>query len=103
MKTILDPIAQRIFAGFFGAAIFGLSILFGISLINNNTVKADNPSTVNSTGKIQMQVNGFELNNKPAFHILVWDSETGKSKMYNFDGVDKFFVSKYQIPASPLY
>jgi hypothetical protein len=32
-------LAQRIFAGFFGATIFALAILFGISFVNNNPEK----------------------------------------------------------------
>jgi hypothetical protein len=68
-----------------------------------NPAQADNPTVTNNTGKIQMAMDGFSLNGKSAFHIIAWDTETGKSKVYNYDGVSKFTTSNYQLPTSPLY
>ncbi len=84
--------------------LIGIGIAsFGIASITNNSAKADNPTTVNSSGKIMMSESGFLLNGKPVYHILVWDSETGKSKLYGFNGSDKMVEAGYQIPSSPLY
>ena len=88
-----------------GLALVSGTILFGsAALISTiNPAKADNPTTVNSTGKIMMSESGFVLNGKPIYNILVWDTETGKSKLYNFDGVSKLVPPTYQLPSSPLY
>jgi hypothetical protein len=76
---------------------------FGIASISNNSAKADSPNTVNNSGKIQMSATGFELNDKPVYNIVVWDSETGKSITYTFDGLGNMVKAKFQIPSSPLY
>ena len=77
---------------------------FGIASISNNSAKADSPNTVNNSGKIQMSTAGFVLNNNPVYNVLVWDTETGKSKLYNFDrGTNKMVAPSYQLPSSPLY
>lgn len=81
------------------AIIFSFAALF----YSINPAQADNPDNTENSGKIQMHQNGYPLNGKPIYHILVWDSETGKSKIYYFDGVDKFLSAKYQLPTSPLY
>jgi hypothetical protein len=94
------------FVNAFQKIALSLGVLFfgiGVFIYSISPAQADNPTTVNNSGKVQMAVDGFALNGKPAFHILVWDTETGKSKTYNFDGVNKFFVSNYQLPSSPLY
>ncbi len=85
--------------------LIGIGIAsFGIASISNNSAKADSPNTVNSTGKIMMSESGFVLNNSPIYHILVWDTETGKSKLYNYDkSVNKISTPPYQLPSSPLY
>jgi hypothetical protein len=99
MKNSIDVIAQRIFASFFGLALF----TFALGTIINNSAKADNPTTVNSTGKIMMSESGFSHNGKSIYNVLVWDTETGKSKIYGFNGTDRMVVAGYQIPSSPLY
>ena len=85
--------------------LIGIGIAsFGIASISNNSAKADSPNTVNSTGKIMMSESGFLLNGKAMYHILVWDTETGKSKLYNFGTVTgKLTPTDYQLPASPIY
>jgi len=100
MKKSIDVIAQRILATFLGLALF----TFAIGTVMNNSAKADSPNTVNNSGKIQMSTAGFVLNNNPVYNVLVWDTETGKSKLYNFDrGTNKMVAPSYQLPSSPLY
>lgn len=76
---------------------------FGIASISNNSAKADSPNTVNNSGKIMMSESGFSHNGKSIYNVLVWDTETGKSKIYGFNGTDRMVVAGYQIPSSPLY
>ena len=84
--------------------LIGIGIAsFGIASISNNSAKADSPNTVNDSGKIQMSTAGFVLNGKPVYNIIVWDSETGKSKVYTFGSNEKMNVATFQIPSSPLY
>ena len=82
------------------AIIFSCAALFYAI----NPAKADNPMVTNNSGKIQMSESGFVLNGKPIYHILVWDSETGKSKLYGYNSVsNKINNADYQLPSSPLY
>jgi hypothetical protein len=85
--------------------LIGIGIAsFGIASISNNSVKADSPNTVNNTGKIQMSTAGFVLNGNPVYNVLVWDTESGKSKLYNFDrGTNNMVAPSYQLPSSPIY
>jgi hypothetical protein len=85
--------------------LIGIGIAsFGIASISNNSAKADSPNTVNSTGKIMMSESGFLLNGTAMYHVLVWDTETGKSKLYNYNrNTAKMNSSEYQLPTSPLY
>ncbi len=100
MKNSIDVVAQRIFATFFGLALF----TFALGTVINNSAKADNTSTINGTGKIMMSESGFLMNGVPFYHILVWDTETGKSKLFVFDkNTTKMITPSYQLPASPLY
>jgi len=55
----------------------------------------------NAVGKIMMYQNSFVYNNQYYYNILVWDSETGKSKLYYTNS--KEWVLDTQLPASPLY
>jgi len=82
-----------------GAGIF----LFGAASFFNNPVKADHVAQTNGMGKIMMSESGFLMNGKPVYHVLVWDSETGKSKIYGFNGINKMVAADYQLPSSPLY
>jgi len=85
--------------------LIGIGIAsFGIASVSNNSAKADSPGMSENTGKIQMSAAGFELNGNPVYNILVWDTESGKSKLYNFDrGTNKIVAPSYQLPSSPLY
>jgi hypothetical protein len=104
MKNSIDSAAQRIFAKLAGTALIIFATLFGIASITNNIAKADNPTTINNSGKYQMSAAGFELNGKPIYNIVVWDTETGKSKIYGFNSTtSKMQTDSYQLPSSPLY
>jgi len=85
--------------------LIGIGIAsFGIASITNNSAKADNPTTVNNSGKYQMSSVGFVINSKIAYQVLVWDTETGKSKIYGFNATTgKMVAESFNIPSSPLY
>ena len=84
--------------------LIGIGIAsFGIASIINNSAKADNPSTVNNSGKYQMSSVGFEINGKPVYNIIVWDSETGKSKIYTYANNGEIIAATFKLPAAPLY
>ncbi len=84
--------------------LLGLSaLIFALGSIIHNPLKADMPNQTSSTGKIMMQQNSFVHNGNYYFHILVWDTETGKSKQYNFiKETSKYGVAPYQLPTVPL-
>ena len=84
--------------------LIGIGIAsFGIASISNNSAKADSPNTVNDSGKIQMSATGFEINGKPVYNIVVWDSETGKSKIYTYANNGEMISATFKLPSSPLY
>lgn len=94
------------FVNAFQKIALSLGVLFfgiGVFIYSISPAQADNPTTIDNSGKIQMAMDGFVLNGKAAFHIIAWDSETGKSKTYTFDGVSKFVTASYQLPSSPIY
>ena len=94
------------FVNAFQKIALSLGVLFfgiGVFIYSISPIQADNPTVTNSAGKYQMHQSGYEMNGKPIYHILVWDTETGKSKVYYFDGVSVFYSAKYQLPTSPLY
>lgn len=104
MKKSIDVLAQRILAvGLSFAMILGVA-LFGFASITNNSVRADSPNITNATGKIMMSESGFVMNGKPYYHILAWDTETGKSKLYWYSSTrSKLETTDYQLPSSPVY
>jgi hypothetical protein len=100
MKKSIDVITQRMF----GLAAIIFALCFGIATITNNSAKADNPGTINETGKIMMHQNSFVWNGEFYYHVTFWDTDSGKSKMYSFNRTKgEFYAVKYQLPSSPLY
>jgi hypothetical protein len=100
MKKSIDIIAQRIFATLIGLAVF----TFALGTVFNNPAKADHVTATNATGKIMMHQNSFVHGGNFYWHIAVWDTETGKSKLYNFNPSNSSLkLSSYQLPSSPLY
>jgi len=55
-----------------------------------------------SNGKIQMTMDSFVTNNDYFFHVLVWNTQTGKSKLYHY-GSGRFSKANYQLPSTPVY
>jgi len=89
-----------------GIALVSGTILFGsAALIGTiNPTKADNPGTINETGKIMMHQESSQKDGKYYYNILVWDTETGKSKMYYLSQSEGAYkISGSQLPSSPLY
>ncbi len=84
-----------------------LGVLFlgiGVFIYAISPAQADSPTTVNNSGKYQMSTVGFMFNSKPVYNVLVWDTETGKSKIYGFNSTSiKMNPETFQLPASPLY
>jgi hypothetical protein len=81
-------------------------VLFGGGFFMSaiNPAKADNPTTVNNTGKIMMDQINVQRDGKSFYLILVWDTENGKSKMYYQNTSDgSYKTSSNQLPSSPLY
>ncbi len=95
------------FVNAFQKIALSLGVLFfgiGVFIYSISPAQADNPTTVTNSGKIQMSESGFVFNNTPVYHVLVWDSETGKSKIYGYNlKTDVMKATNYQIPSSPLY
>jgi hypothetical protein len=72
-----------------------------IFALKYSPAKAGNDISNNSSGKIMMDQNSFVYNNQYYYNILVWDKETGRSKLYYTN--TKEWVLDTQLPASPLY
>jgi hypothetical protein len=89
-----------------GIALVSGTILFGsAALIGTiNPAKADNPNNVNSTGKIMMDQINVTKDGKSFYHVLVWDTESGKSKMYYLSFSESTWkTASNQLPSSPIY
>jgi hypothetical protein len=100
MKTNIVNIAKSAMFIMFGVA----AIVFALGTVISNPVKADNPATLNESGKIQMATSGFlSSNGKIIYEVIVWNTETGKSKIYGFNGKDAMVAENFQLPSSPLY
>ncbi len=78
--------------------LFGSAALVGTI----SPAKADQPTSTMTTGKIMMHQNSFVYNGNYYFQVVVWDTETGKSKFYEMDD-GKLISSGYSLPSSPLY
>jgi hypothetical protein len=81
-----------------GVFFFGLGFL----VYSFSPAKADKVSINEGTGKIMMHQNSFVHNGSYYFQVLVWDTETGKSKFYNMDN-GNLVKTDYSLPSSPLY
>lgn len=99
----MDKIAQRLFAT---AALLGVLLFGSAALIYSaSPATAAGPNTGYGSGKYQMQMNSVWDDGKMNWYILVWDTETGQSKMYY--GSDKIGKiggagSAFNLPSSPL-
>ncbi len=78
--------------------LFSAAFLFG----NMNPVQANNSDTLYGTGKYQMSLSSVydAAADDYAYFILVWDTETGKSKFYgNTKGSFEYYT---KLPTNPL-
>jgi len=84
--------------------MFGVAaIVFALDTVISN-LKADNPATLNDAGKVMMSSCGFVASSGHIiFDVIVWNTETGKSKIYGSNGKDAMLPERFQLPASPLY
>jgi hypothetical protein len=71
-----------------------------------NPVQADTPQASYAAGRYQMNLNSVDTQGSGTyFYILVWDTETGRSKMYYGSTNSKKIgpaYQTYQLPSSPL-
>lgn len=92
-----------------GVAFFGIAaMLFGAAAViySASPAQADPaPQTIQTAGKYQMQLSTvLTSTDKSYWYVLVWDTETGRSKMYygNISDGIKLAHSMYNLPSSPL-
>jgi hypothetical protein len=81
-----------------GVFFFGLGFL----IYSFAPAKADKATISESTGKIMMHQNSFVHDGNYYYQILVWDTETGKSKIYDIDN-GNLVKAQFSLPSSPLY
>lgn len=82
-------------------------LLFGAAALvySASPAQADNgPQTTYATGKYMMSLQAEMDDDSMNWYILVWDTETGKSKLYYGNQSEGMLSasSKYQLPSSPL-
>lgn len=85
----------------FGLLLFGAAAL----VYSASPVQADNgPQTTYSEGKYMMQMQAIWADDQMNWYTLVWDTESGRSKIYyaNHDNNMRAASSHYQLPSSPL-
>ena len=98
-KHIMDKITQR----FFGLA--AIIFAFAFLIRSASPAQADNgPQTTYSSGKYMMQMDAEVGDGNMNWYVLVWDTETGRSKIYcvNQDASMRGAPGHYQLPSSPL-
>lgn len=91
-------------------AMFGLAAIiasFAFLIQSSSTATADAPTATNEAGKYQMQFQAEmdERNDEMNFYILVWDTSTGRSKLYYGSvgaGRITAATSPFNLPSSPL-
>lgn len=99
----MDKITQRLFAGLFGTA--AIIFAFAFLIRTASPAQADNgPETTYATGKYMVDFNAVETAATMNYYVLVWNTETGYSKLYygNDDQSISSAPGKYQLPSSPL-
>jgi hypothetical protein len=93
-----------------------LSVCLGISVVLFSfgfVIRSFTPATAQTnlggnlsdckTGKYQMQLSSFVFGQTVYYRVLIWDTETGKSKQYiSSSGSSTWEVSSENLPSSPL-
>ena len=89
-----------------GAGLVSMGLLLCGSLFVSSTQQATaDPLPLDATGKYQMNFVTYWGEKGPVTEVLVWDTETGYSRIYYYDNGTKTLVvagEKYQLPAKPL-
>jgi hypothetical protein len=99
----MDKITQRLCASLFGTA--AIIFAFAFLIRSASPAQADNgPETTYTSGKYMIQMDAIWAESRMNFYTIVWDTETGRSKLYfgNTDVGMKSANSGYQLPSSPL-
>ena len=99
----MDKITQRLCASLFGTA--AIIFAFAFLIRSASPAQADNgPETTYSTGKYMMQMEAVWGDSQVTWYTLVWDTESGRSKIYYGDRETRMQAasSHYQLPSSPL-
>lgn len=99
----MDKITQRLFAGLFGTA--AIIFAFAFLIRTASPAQADNgPETTYATGKYMIDFQAISADQTMNYYILVWNTETGYSKLYYGSDDVKLGVANtsYQLPSSPL-
>ena len=100
----MDKITQRICASLFGTA----AIIFAFAFLIRSASPAQanyEPKTTYGTGKYMMQMTSIiNSNDLVTWYILVWNTESGNSKLYYGTVADgsQSANGQYQLPSSPL-
>lgn len=85
----------------FGLLLFGAAVL----VYSASPTQADNgPDTTYVTGKYMINFQAISADQTMNYYILVWNTETGYSKLYYGSDDVKLGVANtsYQLPSSPL-
>lgn len=87
--------------GAFSLMLFGAAALIHSA---NPAQASEGPQMTSSTGKYQMALSTVMGDNRLNWYILVWNTETGRSKFYygNAKGGTVAAHSSYSLPSSPL-
>ncbi len=108
----LDTFSQRILA--VSLSLMGLTLcatLFLSTMTNANASEEDknifNTTSGAGTGTIMMNYTSVHVpsEDKTYYEVMVWDTETGYSRLYYYDYTEKKFTAygeNVQLPANPL-
>lgn len=113
MKTLLKQNWYKVLIGtsmFMASSAFLIQSVSPVQAGNNIDFRNDALSDFSSSGtsgKIMMNSTQINLNGKTFYAVLVWDTETGKSKLYSANlsatsPLMKAEASNVQLPSNPL-
>jgi hypothetical protein len=84
-----------------GVVLFGTAAI----LFSTTPAQADAPQMGNGAGKYGMSIASvISASNKATWYVVVWDTETGRSKIYygTTQNGTKPAAGMYNLPTSPL-
>ena len=107
----LDNFSKRVLA--LGVTIMGVTLCATLLVATINRVSATGtastpmPSVLSENGRIMMDYTSVHVpsQDKTYYEVIVWDTQTGRSKLYFYSYTDKTFKAyeaNVQLPASPL-